>query len=463
LRDICVAIAILAADMSRFVELRQRALMPLLIWAATAAIYVAFTGARREGPTPDNHFVHLAQSLLNGQLGVLGNVPPGTNDWACYDTETQDICPPSAFSRPRDSQHWYVSFPPFPAIVILPAVAIFGPNISDALFWALFAGLGPALLFMLLRRLRESGRSDRNLRDDLLLTVLFAFGTVYFFVAVQGTVWFAAHIVGTSLIILYLYFAWDARHPALAGLMLGLAFMTRPTTAALAIFFAIEAMRVTRTDGERTSELYRSLKDVRFKEVVARYLMFAAPILVIGAIAMWMNEARWENPFEFGHRYLMIRWRDRIETWGLFNYHYLSKNLAVFLASLPWFSAHEPHVIISRHGLALWVTTPALLWVLWPKRVDATMVALYVSAGAVALWNLLYQNSGWIQFGYRFALDYLPLLFVLLALGNRRFGGGFIATMIFAIAINTFGAITFDRAHQFYDDDGSQDRLFQPD
>lgn len=438
--------------MPRLPMLRQRALMPVLVWAATAAIYVAVTGARREGPTPDNHFVHLAQSLLNGQLGVLGNIPPGTNDWACYDSETRDICPPAAFRRPSDTQHWYISFPPFPAIVILPAVALFGPNISDALFWAIFAGLGPALLFMLLRRLRESGHSNRTLRDDLLLTVLFAFGTVYFFSAVQGTVWFAAHIVGTSLIILYLYLAWDARSPLLAGLMLGLAFMTRPTTAALAIFFALEAVRVS-NGNTRT----------RIKEVFARYLMFAAPILVIGALAMWMNEARWENPFEFGHRYLMIRWRERIETWGLFNYHYLSKNLAVFLASLPWFTAHEPHVIISRHGLALWVTTPALLLILWPKRVNSTMVALYLSAGAVALWNLLYQNSGWIQFGYRFALDYMPLLFVLLALGNRRFGGGFIIAMIFAVAVNTFGAITFDRAYQFYDDDSSQDRLFQPD
>ncbi len=432
--------------------LRQRVFMPVLLWAGAAAIYVAVTGPRRDRPTPDNHFVHLAQSFSHGQLGVLGNAPPGTNDWACYDTETNDICPPAAFSRPRDSQHWYVSFPPFPAIVILPAVAIFGPNISDALFWAIFAGLGPALLFVLLRRLRESGRSDRTQVEDLLLTVLFAFGTVYFFSAVQGTVWFAAHIVGTSLILLYLYFAWDARYPALAGLMLGLAFMTRPTTAALAIFFALEAIRVAKTN-----------TGVRVKEVFARYLMFAAPILAIGALAMWMNEARWENPFEFGHRYLMIRWRERIETWGLFNYHYLSKNLAVFLASLPWFSVHEPHIVISRHGLALWVTTPALLWVLWPKRIDATMVALYASAGAVALWNLLYQNSGWIQFGYRFALDYMPLLFVLLALGNRRFGRGFIAAMIVAIAVNTFGAITFDRAYQFYDDDSSQDRLFQPD
>lgn len=457
--------------MSRAREIGRRIALPALIWAVTAAIYVAFTGPRTAGPTPDNHFVHLAESYLHGQLGVLGNTPPGTNDWACYDRDLEDVCPPGAFSRPSDAQRWYVSFPPFPAMVILPAVAIFGPQLRDALFWALFAGLGPALLFVLLRRLRETKKSERSVREDLLLTVLFAFGTVYFFCAVQGAVWFAAHLVGVALVVLYLYFALDARRPILAGLMIGLAFLTRPTTAALVIFFAIEAMRVSRAGlepeyGESSSvarRVYLWMTRVKWRSVLQRWALFAAPILVIGALAMWMNAERWDDPFEFGHRYLMIRWRARIATWGLFSYHYLSKNLAVFFASLPWLTSRDPHVIISRHGLALWFTTPALLLVLWPKKVDATMVALFLSAAVVAIWNLMYQNSGWVQFGYRFALDYMPVLFVLLALGGRRFGSGFVAAMLFAIVVNTFGAITFDRAWQYYDDDGSQERLFHPD
>ena len=59
---------------------------------------------------------------------------------------------------------------------------------------------------------------------------------------------------------------------------------------------------------------------------------------------------------------------------------------------------------------------------------------------AVAIPDLCYQNSGWIQFGYRFALDYMPLLIVLLALGRRRFGPGFYACLVFAVAVNAFGA-----------------------
>jgi hypothetical protein len=355
--------------------------------------------------------------------------------------------------------------------VILPAVAIFGRDFSDALFWAILAGLGPALLYVLLRRLRESGLSARSAREDVALSLLFAFGTVYFFTAVQGTVWFAAHVVAVPLLALYVLFSLDAKRPALAGLMLVLAFMARPTVALLVAFFAIELLRVSRrkdapevdADALVWKRIATWLRGVEWSALVRPCLFFAAPILVIGGIAMWMNEARFEDPFEFGHQYLQIRWRDRIERWGLFNFHYLGKNLAVFLAALPWLTAVEPYLKISRHGLALWLTTPNILTALWPKRVTTTMVGLFVAAGAVALLNLCYQNSGWVQFGYRFALDYLVPVFVLLALSGRRFGPVFWFLALFAVAINTFGAITFDRAWQFYDGDATQNIIFHPD
>ncbi len=446
--------------------------MPVAIFVVCALIYTLMLGARANGPTSDNHFVHLAYSWLHGQLDVVGGNPPGTNDWACYDTLTHGACPAGVFHF-ADAQRyrWYVSFPPLPALVILPLVALFGLATRDALFWAILAGLGPSLLYVLFRFLRETGRSDRSPRDDLLLTALFAFGTPFFFTAVQGTVWFAAHVVAVPLLVLYVLFAIDARRPVWAGVALGLAFMTRPTTALLAIFFGLAALQASRPDDVEAADpdalvwkrIALWLRGVRWGSALRRIALFAAPILVVGAIAMWLNVARFHSPFAFGHRYLQIRWRGRIERWGLFNYHYLSKNLAVFLASLPWLSAEPPYIQVSGHGLALWVTTPGLLWVLWPKRTTHRMAFLWLAIGPVMLLDLMYQNSGWLQFAYRFALDYLPLLFVLLALGRRRFGPGFWALALLAIALNTFGAATFNRAPRFYVGYGSQNVLFQPD
>jgi hypothetical protein len=358
-----------------------------------------------------------------------------------------------------------VSFPPFPAVVIAPLVALFGTAVWDRLFWAVLAGLAPALLFVLLRTLRERGYSERSVREELVLTALFAFGSAYYYTAVQGTVWFAAHVVACSLIALYVLCALDARRPLLAGALLGLTFMTRgPTVLLLGLFFAIMALAASRKQGaapaEQVSELFASLE---LRTLVKRVALFALPLVLIVALAMWMNAARFDDPFEFGHSYLNIRWRPRIETWGLFNYHYLGRNLAVMLASLPWLSSKAPYLTISRHGLALWVTTPALLLVLWPKRSSLLTTALALAAGAVALADLCYQNSGWVQFGYRFSLDYAVLLFALLALGGRRFGAWFYALFCWAVAINLFGAITFDRIERFYDRDATQRVIFQPD
>jgi hypothetical protein len=443
---------------------------PIAIFVATAAVYVAVAGPRASAPSENNHFVHLAESWLAGRLDQLSETPPGYNDWACFD-EALGVCRPDAFQRPRPGQRWYVSFPPFPAAVILPAVAFFGRDFSDPLFWAMFAGLPPALLFVLLRRLREEGTSPRTMREDLLLVVLFAFGSVYFSTAVQGSVWFAAHVVASALIVLFLLFGLGARQPFWAGLMLGLCFLTRPSTHPFALLFLLEAMRASRpadaASAPEGASLWRAawvwLRGVRWPVAIRAWALFFAPIAVVGGVAMWMNHARFGDPFDFGHQYLMIRWRGRIETWGLFNYHFLSKNLAVFLASMPWLSATAPFVRISRHGLALWITSPNLMPAFWPKRVTGPMVALFASTALVALLDLCYQNSGWVQFGYRFSLDYMPALVVLLALSRRRFGWGFGLMLALAVVINTFGALTFDRAWQFYDDDNTQERLFQPD
>ncbi|MDB4974800.1 MAG: hypothetical protein JWN48_3141 [Myxococcaceae bacterium] len=437
--------------------MKRRALVPLLIYLVAALVYVSLLGQRALGPTPDNHYVHLAQSFLSGELGVLGNTPPGTNDWAFY------------------NGRWFVSFPPFPALVIAPVVAIWGLDTRDGLFWALLAGLAPTLLFINLRRLSELGQSTRGLRDNLALTALFAFGTVFFFVSVQGTVWFAASVVTSILLMGFLWASFDARVPWLAGLMLGLLATTRPPgTPVAGLFFTVEALRHYRRAGPEASEdgspathplarAYRWLKGAELGPVLKAHAIVALPVLLIVGLQMWLNYARFDDPFSPGHEYLQIRWRQRIDEWGLFNLHYFSKNLAVFTASLPWLYDRPPYVKISLHGLALWFTTPALFWTLWPKRWDARMVGLWLAILPIAFIDLCYQNSGWLQFGYRFALDYMPMLIVLLALGQRRFGPGFYACLAFAVVVNTFGALTFDRAPRYYDNDGTQNRLFQPD
>jgi len=425
-------------------------------WLVAAAIYTLVTVVclattareRLTTHTPYNHFALLAESWLHGHLD-LGGPPPaytGNNDFAVW-----------------QGKH-YVSFPPFPAVLLLPAVALAGSaeRVHDGQIFASLTGLAPSLLYLALDALSRAGRTGRSERENVLLSLLFAFGTVYWFSAVQGTVWFAAHVVGAALAALYLFASVGASHPLIAGLALGLGFATRTPLGFAFPLFLFEAWRASAQNPEGTP---RRLEDVDLRALASKLALFAAPALAVLGLVLWYNQARFGDPFEFGHRMLAIAWRPRIERWGLFSYHYLARNLGVILTSLPFVGAPSAPLQINAHGLALWVTSPFYVWLLFPRRTSGALWAVALTAAFVALPSLLYQNSGWIQFGYRFSNDYAVFLFAMLALGKRRFQASFFAFALVAVVVNAFGAVTFQRAGyaRFYFVDPTQKILYQPD
>jgi hypothetical protein len=120
---------------------------------------------------------------------------------------------------------------------------------------------------------------------------------------------------------------------------------------------------------------------------------------------------------------------------------------------------------INAHGLALWFTTPLYLWLLWPRRWTHLHAAFWLTVAAVAIPTLFYQNTGWVQFGYRFANDYSVFLFCLLAIGGYRLGTLFHLAALFGVAVNAFGAISFQRPaySRYYYQEASQTVIYQPD
>ncbi len=398
--------------------------------------------------TPYNHFALLAEAWLKGRLDLDGPPPEyaGNNDFASYHGK------------------WFVVFPAFPSVLLLPLVALAGRAdlVADGRFFLLLAGLAPAALFLALQKLTRSGESKRSELENLVVSGLFCFGSVYFFCCLQGTVWFAAHVVGAVLTTLYLLFALEAERPLLAGLCLGLGFATRAPLLLAAPLFVFEALRVTRLSEPHGHGLVQRYAVGRFLRLL---LLFVLPIAAVVALCCWHNAARFGDPFESGYQYLSIAWAKRIAKWGLFDYHYLAKNLGVMLTSLPWFPAQGGPVQISAHGLALWVTTPMYLWLLGAKRWSPLGRALLLTAALVALPTLFYQNTGWVQFGYRFSNDYAPLLFMLLALVGPSLRGFFMLASAFAVIVNFFGALTFGRPEhaKFYVIERTQQVLYQPD
>jgi hypothetical protein len=449
-----------------------------VLFAIGLAVYgtVAWERVGRQSTAP--HFVYQADAWLHGKASI--DPPIKGDDWAKVETvrlddgtevsgrrlktrpffktmDGEEIAMPRL--RESVSAVHYMSFPVFPALLMIPSALIGGRDGNDTIPTLLFAALILPLGLLVMRRLREAGLSKRTETDDLWLVAALAFGTVLFFSAVQGKVWFTAHVVGVVLALVYAWASIEARHPIIAGLALGAAAMTRTPMAFMFPLFVFEAWRyaarhVSDAEGPEASasgslNLKKGKAAVR-KAIVKPLVRFAIPIVAIAIVGMIYNIVRFGSPTEFGHSYLDVRQQVQIEQWGLANYHYLSRNLAVAFTLLPDILPRYPYVQIGGHGLAIWFTTPVLLFLLWPRQKPPIHRALWITVAAIALPALLYQNSGWFQFGYRFSLDYMVFLVMLLAIGMRPLGKLAKTLIVIGIVINLFGAITFDRKWQFY-------------
>ena len=414
--------------------------------------------------SPDPHFVYQADAWLHGRAAI--EPPLAGDDWAQVETVALDdgttasgrrMITRPAFrtldgselpaTRIRRSlgKTAYVSFPPLPAVIMLPGAAIAGRAANDVVPTVLVAALILPLALAALRRLSRAGLSARSLGDDLWLVAALAFGSVLWFSAVQGRVWYTAHVVGVALALVYAWAAIEAAHPVLAGLALGAAALTRTAMAFMVPLVVCEAWRM----GGGIAA-WRADRRAMLRALARPLVRFAVPVAAFAIAGMVFNQLRFGSPTEFGHSYLQVRQQAQIEQYGLASYHYLARNLAVAFTLLPDLLAHPPYVQISGHGLALWFTTPVLVGVLWPRARGPLHRPLWLCVAAVALPSLLYQNSGWVQFGYRFSLDYVVLLILLLAVGGRPLTRTVKALIVAGIVINLFGAITFDRAWQYY-------------
>ncbi len=473
----------------------------LIVFLVTSVVYGLAAWERLPQASAQFHFVDLAHSWLEGRLDtetpklkpdrVPEDAPRGRakairraidsggwNDWASLRTLTlkdgtvlrgrfpwpkaegdkkhlfhtvdrkeikvvvpKDLartCGAKARSR-CDEKDWYISFPPFPGVVFLPLALIWGYETNDVLVTCLAGGLAATLLFLFLRLLARRGHSLRDEEDDLWLTALYAFGSVAFFSSVRGEVWFTALVFGICLNVAFMMAALDTRRPLAAGIFLALGMATRTPIAFAAMFFAWQLF----FPGNRWA-------GGRWPEILKKGTAFALPILAVGGLLIAWNLARFDSPFEFGHSYLSGGAAKRIRAHGLFNTHFLNLNLQAALVNVPRVVDHAPWVRIGNHGLGLLFTTPALFLLLRPSKYPPIRRAFWLAVAAAALPGLLYQNTGWKQFGYRFALDYMPYLVALLALGDRPLTRRVKAVIVFGIVVNLFGAITFGRFPQFY-------------
>lgn len=394
----------------------------LVLVVATFTAYRAIGGPTAAHQSNQPHFVLLADALLHGHLWVdpakasrLGDITPFEG-------------------------RFYVSFPPMPALMMMPFVARVGPGFNDALFTVVLGAINTALAFLLARRFNRPGLHggivDVPYWAAVSIALLLGFGTVHLSASLAGTVWFTAHIVSVFFMLLYLLECCGRCRPGVAGLALAAAFLARTPAIFAALFWLLLTLRQSRD----------------FPWFAGQSARFALPLVLAVGLLLAQNQVRFHSATDFGYQSMRIAGplKSDLQTYGQFSSHFLDRNLKALLVTAPivrWSAVQDwvhasggllgvPHALslpparsgrqfpiqFDPFGTGLWAVSPALLIALRiPSRREALLFgAAWLTVLVVAVPDLLYYNTGWVQYGYRFSLDFMPLLLIPVALGLRR-------------------------------------------
>jgi hypothetical protein len=346
------------------------------IAAGLLYLYVGFPKAGT-----DSHYL-FAQAFLDGRLYIEGSYP-----WLEL--------------VPRAEGGWYTPFPPLLSTALIPFAAA-GIEVDTNVISAVMGGISVALVWAMLGRLEVADR------PRLALTVAWGIGSELLWVAGEGGQHLAPQVTAAALLLASLTLGIGRQWPLLAGLLLGLAALAR-----LPVGLALPLLLWLYRPADRQ---WRGLGQQPWVRLLAGLLV---PALLAGAY----NRARFGSTFEFG--YGLIRNEQGVsvldEPWydqGIVSLAYLPNGLREMLLRGLEFSDEFPWVSGSIMGASILLTMPILWWVFEARGRLAAAAA--ISVVLVMLPNLLHGNPGFAQLGYRYIVDALPILWLLLGLAFLR-------------------------------------------
>ncbi|MCI0711621.1 MAG: hypothetical protein L0154_15810 [Chloroflexi bacterium] len=362
------------------------------------------------------YFVSLADAFLDGNLHLEN--PPSTYDLIFVDGK------------------WYVAQQPLPAILMMPLVAVRG-SFSDVTFGVLLGTVNVGLCYLVLTQYADW----LNLTKRLLLTAFFAFGTPHFYLSVLGTVWFLGQIAATVFVWLFIGAVITERY-FLAGAALGAVLLGRPSIVPAGLVML--------------AGWWWLHGELQLERIVKPMLRFAPFFLVAVLLLAGYNLARFDSPVDFGYDHLNDAGniRERRREYGQFHPAFFPDNFYIAtikpLELKPSCLTDDDCGVFDTdlEGAGLLWTSPALLvlFVAWHGTQEEKRHVIVLAAVALValLPSLFYHNNGSAQFGYRFALDAMPFLILLMAHGAHRTPIWLMAFLVsLSIGINIWGTVWY--------------------
>lgn len=393
---------------------RGAALRAAIVFGATLALYLATAVHWHSLATPVNSYHdHLAEAFLNGRLYLAE--PPGIHDLT------------------QHQGRWYVPFPPLPAAMMLPWVARFGiAGTSTVVFSCIAGAASVALLSLLLDALAARGWIALRGGGRLWLCAVLAAGCVHWYVAVDGTVWHLAQAAALLFVMLAAWLAVAFRSPWPAAMALALAMWGRPNvvlTWPLLAGLAAEHLR----------DAVGAVDRRRWRRWCA-----ASAVPLGASVAGWAayNQARFGDPLDFGYtrQNVSMDVAGDLYEHGQFSLAFLKRNLQTMALGMPVIRGQNHWPQPDPRGMSLFLTSPVLLFALVARQPRPMVRGAWIAVGLSLVPLLLYYNTGWAQFGYRFSLDFMvPALVLLAAAFGPRISRLSVGLILVGVAVNLWG------------------------
>lgn len=318
-----------------------------------------------------DHYLHLTKSIIQGRIDIP-DLPQFYHDKIEFEGKV------------------YIPFPPAPSIVLVPFVLL-NNNISQQQVSILIGAINIALIYLLLINFTSS-------KNSVFLSIFFAFGTSYFWSTIVGTTWFFSHVITIFFVTLSLILHFKQRH-FLSGIFFAFAVLTRLPTMLSGIFYIFQLFK---------------------KRIKLIYFFAGASVFV--PILLLYNFMRFGNILETGYGKVYKQYTgvkvSISENFGYFNY----KNVPLHLYT---FFIMPPNILISGgylkdlrpspFGMGILFTSPLLFLAFKPTFKKGIELNSIITTLLVSLPIFFHYAQGWVQFGYRFMLDFIVFLMIILA------------------------------------------------
>jgi hypothetical protein len=397
-----------------FKKLNSKLITPVLFIGAFAVYYFSYPHSDAHSDSYYDYTFRIAQAILDGKVGLTAPPPEWLNEMVPFEGR------------------YYSAFPMGSVLAMLPAAAMKRLGLIElfpgAVIASLLAAAAATLCYLL------SAKYGDGLNRRMILTLLPVFGTWMWANLAFSGAWQIA--LGFAVVgqLAALYFILIDYRPTLAGLCFALAFGNRTEIILLTPIFFYLIIK------------HGSPEDVKDKKgrlvMIAR---FAAIPFALGVLTLVYNYARFSSVLDFGYARIPGVLDEPWYQHGIFSIHAIPLNAQAMLFETWKRVDRFPYLTPTGFGGSIFLSCPFLIYLFRSGARDAMLKKLaWMAVAILTLMLWLHGNPGGWQISYRYAIELLPWMFlVLLENCPKKVGLTEAALLLASIAINAYSTWLF--------------------